>query len=302
MTRRQGRWLIIIMLVNTVLLAVGVAGPQIGPAVRKEIDGFFARRAAARAEEQKAATRARQRQQPLADQAQWLAHAFPAGAVVFEEDPALAAAYLISGKGFQAVNSQSPPSVPGRWQSPVIAPTPLAVDKLRGIAFSPDEGVLFLHERRTPAGQPNLVCVSLSASHRGVDMPMTSLDQRVVTEVTLLAQAFDPIRPNADASSLAGRACSVQRLTLLKPPELDTVIHFTGNSRPGPHEVRPGAYLRFHAGTADPKDTSHFTIPYRLGDVAGTIDGWLRDDAIELRGREGQMGPQLTWLLPAPKQ
>ena len=43
MTRRQGRWLIVLLIINTMLLAVGVVGPQIGPTVRKGIDDFFAR-------------------------------------------------------------------------------------------------------------------------------------------------------------------------------------------------------------------------------------------------------------------
>jgi hypothetical protein len=36
--------------------------------------------------------------------------------------------------------------------------------------------------------------------------------------------------------------------------------------------------LRFFAGQADPKDTSHFTVEYELGGAKNVIDGWLTDD------------------------
>ena len=75
------------------------------------------------------------------------------------------------------------------------------------------------------------------------------------------------------------------------------ILHNRDN---GTYEVRPGAHLRIFSGTLDDKDPTHFTIPYQLGPMNGTIDGWLREDAVELRGREGEMGPQSSWKLPVP--
>jgi hypothetical protein len=300
MTRRQGRWIIVLMLVNTVLLAIGLVGPQLGPAVRKEYFDWRARRDAAKSAEQRAATRAQQHQQLLAIQAQWMAHTFPPDTVVYEEDPKIAAANLLSGKGYRAIR---PPMVPMLmpWQSPVIAPTPRLVNQLAGSGYAPDDGILFLHERRMPAGEAKLVCVTFAASQSAVELA-GSLDQRVVSDLTLNARAFDPIRPDSDAVRADElKLWKLQPVRLVVPPQFATVIHFTGTSRPGPHEIRTGTYLKLLAGTADPKDPSHFTIPYQLGEMSGTIDGWLRNDAIELRGREGEMGPQSSWVLPAPK-
>jgi hypothetical protein len=43
--------------------------------------------------------------------------------------------------------------------------------------------------------------------------------------------------------------------------------------------VRPKEHeLRFFAGQADPKDSSHFTVEYQLGGLKNVIDGWLTDD------------------------
>jgi hypothetical protein len=301
MTRRQGRWLIFILLVNTVLLAVGVVGPQVGPAMRKALDDWRGRRAAEAAAAQAAATRAQQRQQLLADQPQWMSHTFAPDTVIYEEDPKVAAAHLISGKGYEAIAAQRVPTLKPEWQPPVVAPTPVLVKKLRDVAYPSDGGVLFLHERKTPGGNAKLVCVSVRARQRAENME--SLDLRVISDVTLIAYALEPVRADsktAEAKEL--QKWNGQTLTLVVPDELAPVIHFTGNRSPGPYEVHPGTHLRLYAGAPDPNDPTHFTIPYQLGSTSGTIDGWLRDDAIELRGREGEMGPQSSWLLPTPNR
>jgi hypothetical protein len=302
MTRRQGQWLIFLMLVNTVLLAVGVAGPQVGPAVRKALDDWRARRAAAAAAQQTAATRAVQRQQLIADQAQWMTHAFAPDTVIYEEDPKVAAAHLISGKGYDAVATPGVPNLKPPWQPPVIAPAPPLVKKLRGVAYASSDGVLLVHERRTPGGDAKLVCVAVQAHQRVQDVGTQSLDQRAISDVALVAIALDPATADSDAAQTKElRQWKQQTLKLIVPDHLAPVMHFTASSRPGPYEVRPGTYLRLFAGAPDPNDPTHFTIPYQLGKTSGTIDGWLRDDAIELRGRGGEMGPQSSWLLPAPK-
>jgi hypothetical protein len=64
--------------------------------------------------------------------------------------------------------------------------------------------------------------------------------------------------------------------------------------------ARALAHLRLFGGSADPNDPSHFTIPYQFGTRKGSIDDWLRDDGIEMRGHEGEMGPQSSWNLPPP--
>jgi hypothetical protein len=67
--------------------------------------------------------------------------------------------------------------------------------------------------------------------------------------------------------------------------------------------TRPN-FLTLMAGSADPSDPSHFTIPYRVNGVEDTIDGWLQGDGTLLRPRRG--GPisygsgTRTWELGVP--
>jgi len=206
MTRRQGRWLIVLLIVNTMLLAVGVAGPQVGPTVRKQIDDYFARRSAAKVEQQKAAARVQQHAKLMADQAQWLSYEFAPGTIVFEEDPKIAAAHLISGKGYRAIETQNMSGLSPRWQPPVIAPNAPAIARVAGYAFGSNESVLFLHERRTPGGQPKLVCIAFSATQTARDAaPNGGIDLRAVTHVTLFAYAFDPFAADSNATELSQR-------------------------------------------------------------------------------------------------
>jgi hypothetical protein len=58
-----------------------------------------------------------------------------------------------------------------------------------------------------------------------------------------------------------------------------------------PLDIAPGNRLRVLGGQPDPADASHWTIPYELDGKPGVIDGWLKDDAIVLRPRDGRMLP-----------
>jgi hypothetical protein len=301
MTRRQGRWLIVLLIVNTMLLAVGVVGPQIGPTVRKGIDDYFARRAAKKAQQQQAASQAAAFQQSVAQQQRFLAFEFPRDTIVYESDPKFAAAYLISGKGYRSIDSIDVASYVSAWQPPVIAPLPAALAPLPNM-YAPNGGVLLVHERRTPSGLPKLVCVFLAASERGYMIP-NSNDRRVAHEVTLVAHAFDVMNPNVRVSlsfvnGIGSPPWKTQGLKLVLPREAETRLHLDNGSKPT--EIRPGSYLRILAGSVDPNDPTHFTVPYQLGTRKASVDGWLREDAIELRGHEGEMGPQSSWNLPPP--
>lgn len=45
--------------------------------------------------------------------------------------------------------------------------------------------------------------------------------------------------------------------------------------------------FRLLAGRPDPLDDTHFTIEYIRGETHGVIDGWLRENRVELRVRNG---------------
>lgn len=60
----------------------------------------------------------------------------------------------------------------------------------------------------------------------------------------------------------------------------------------------PRQPLKLYPGRPDPADWSHFAIPYDVGGVAGTIDGWLQDDGtVKLQTRDG---PALGFVPPEP--
>jgi hypothetical protein len=49
--------------------------------------------------------------------------------------------------------------------------------------------------------------------------------------------------------------------------------------------------LRLYAGQADPRDDSHFTIPFETPSGNQVIDGWLKpDDTISLQVRKTPTG------------
>ena len=69
-----------------------------------------------------------------------------------------------------------------------------------------------------------------------------------------------------------------------------------------PPTIDYGNRLRFYAGQPDPNDSSHFTIAYQLDGRAGTIDGWMRNEGLELKPREGALvfeNQGEAWRLPA---
>lgn len=160
-----------------------------------------------------------------------------------------------------------------------------------GFANSPDLPVVFLHERTSPAGKRRLVVVHLlwrqnlgAQSGGGVT---------VFTERRLLATALEP------ASLDAPPTRDVYETLNLHLAEDDTA-RLSG--RQEPRSVRDGANMTVFAGQADPNDASHFTIAYQLGDAGGMIDGWLHDDGIQLKPREGKpivWNGKLAWQLPA---
>jgi hypothetical protein len=109
-------------------------------------------------------------------------------------------------------------------------------------------GTLFLHERRTRAGDRRLIAVDA----------VTMIFPRTLQ---LQASVFGP----AIGVAPARRKSAVVRV-LNMPTDADE--------------------LRIYMGQPDPADASHFTMRYEIGNQHGLIDGWLRDDdtvVIELR-------------------
>lgn len=98
-----------------------------------------------------------------------------------------------------------------------------------------------------------------------------------------------PLAADIDARTGASRRQLQRTLSLVLPDAAGLVA---ARARQGgvtvPQQVDYGNVFRVFAGQPDPADPTHFTIPYEVDGHAGVIDGWLKEDRIELRPREGQ--------------
>ena len=96
--------------------------------------------------------------------------------------------------------------------------------------------------------------------------------------------------PNCALLSGAARNASISPLS----PRMTAVD--------APPVIDYGNRLRFYAGQPDAADASNFTIDYELDGRPGTIDGWLRNDGLQLRPREGSLtydpNQGEVWKLP----
>ena len=142
------------------------------------------------------------------------------------------------------------PSNPQRQQGPTDEL--MRVSKLGAM-----EGVVFLHERKTPTGRSKLVIVE--AATKG-NLPFFSL----------IPHAFEPA-------------------TLVKP--LTESSPFSFNILPLDADD-----IRIHEGVIDPVDASHFTIEVRTTHWTLTYDGWVRDDNLILEARPKVAIPPPTSL------
>jgi len=330
---RGFRLMVGLMLVNTVLIASTVLGPQLFPFMRGQWQQWQARRAAAA-----------QAKSDLATLRQGLAHKMPEGRVVYEEDPEAAAKLLAGGAGAYQAAVNFPQHRPNNWMPPVMAAPPTYYTQFVRVAFNqqiggPEYPLLFLHERVTPAGQKHLVTVSLLADFQ-FDQPRTRpreagiggpyggyggygdreaprglkiqpgetvfvmKKRRLLSVVTYLVDG-----PRTPDGGYRGRGSAMTRSVNLELPDskswvVGRVMENTGGDAGGSGEPKLdyGHRLRFFAGQPDPTDSSHFTIPYQLDGRDGSIDGWVKDGGIDIRPREGQLSygsDGEAWKLPA---
>jgi hypothetical protein len=290
-TVRGFRLLLALTLLNTTLLGTIVLGPQLFPFLRQQWTQWRNERATRRAEA--AALQAR-----LALQQQCLTYTVPARTVVYEENPAEAEKILRDG-GAGFVPAWGTTSAPTGWIPPVQAVMPkLFMDYQAAVFRSPNSQslpLLFLHERTTPGGVKHVVVVYLSSSTQFTAMREAGGGAGEVSQVVttqsksreLLATAF----PAGAGGPRAARSEFMRAgVPLVLPDTAEREVQRIngGPGRGKPEPVDYGNVLRIFAGQPDPNDPTHFTIDYQLDGRDGVIDGWLKDDAVELRPREGK--------------
>jgi len=87
---------------------------------------------------------------------------------------------------------------------------------------------------------------------------------------------------NVEVTTQAGAPCPQVYATVFEPGDLWNRPRLCSTD-PWPTPFRlafddPTATLQLRAAQRDPKDPSHFTIPFTYASTPGTIDGWLRTD------------------------
>ena len=299
-TRRSVRLLTAFTLLNTVLLFSLVLGVEPGQLVRSRLKQWQVAREAARFE-----------RELLASQQKCLQYTAPADRVVYEEDPAAAAALLArpAGDYVRAIddNDHRTGREPAAWQPPVKARDPDALTRYNPLAPASVNGpaVLFLHERSTPSGQQKLVGVALTSRHHfranasdgyGVRYGARTLRNRNVDgpyQIKTRTLTAAVIMPAGKGTSAGGME---RRLNLRLPDDVlpQPAVRaypdyaYAGSTQPAPAPpIDYGNKLRLFAGQPDPADPTHFTIRYQLDGKEGVIDGWLRDNDVILKPREG---------------
>lgn len=315
-TRRGFRLLLGLTLLNTTMMATFLLGPHLSPFIHAQWEKWQASREAKR-----------EREYAVAVHAQCLTHVAPPDKVLYEEDPARAVELLASGAAYepavllrQNFTGERPP--PG-WQPPVRAKAPDYFTRLwrtmggRGDVFSnaiTPATLLFLHERVTPRGEKWMVIVELETATRFNTSPdptgateTWTQEKRRKLNITVydLAGVYNHGRPVI---------MQEQTLTLLAPDRRNHVVA-RGVPAPdesgdavasvpaaGPKALDYGNILRFFPGQPDAADRSRFSIAYQLDGKDGVIDGWLKDEGVILRPRNGRPayeGTEDAWDLAA---
>jgi hypothetical protein len=180
----------------------------------------------------------------LRAQARCMNYAPPADQVVYEEDP----------ERVETLRARQSPSYrrvvyrgtfEGTDWDPVALNTPVMDGFMSITLLQVNPPLLFLHERRDPAGHRYLVWIGLqieNAEERG--------QGRVVSVV---ACVFRPAR----------------LWSYLEPVKRDDYLSL--------HDVQASDTLRVFAGQFDANDASRFSIRYELNGTAGVIEGQLLD-------------------------
>jgi hypothetical protein len=284
---RGFRLLLVLTLLNTTLLAASVLGPQLFPFIQAS----WGKWQASRAQEQA-------RQAARAIEQQSLAHVIPADRVVYEEDPDRAAALVSADpSGYRSVRAGS--SEPPGWHAPVRAVSP-------GYANGNEYPLLFLHERVTPAGTHYVVTVYLLTQNtfsRGPAGPSGKQASMYLKKTRqLYAEARLATSRGAPPPGVEGAHRKAVPL-ILPDAGARELVRFSGDpSIDQSPRLDYGNILRFFGGQADPDDAAHFTLHYQVDGRDGVIDGWMKDDGVEMRPREGHwtLEPNgLGWHLPA---
>jgi hypothetical protein len=280
-SRRQFRFLLFLTLINTILLTGYIVGPSASGLIKGGWNEFQARRALRKQE---------QKREAFLNQLR--TYTAPADQVVYEENPLLAAKLLNGSAAFTTIPTD-PDSImhltPQPWQPPVHIKDAGVLPQLRQTVQNPLRGpTLFLHARRTPAGEERIVWVLIHAEQQ---LLYTSTNEsrrelQAHTNRTIAAFVLEPGRMEVFTGGT---------WVIPKTPSLKTTVTWTrgANWENGSVAINPAGLFRFYAAQPNARDPSHFTIDYALDGQRNTIDGYLKnDDSVQLIPRAGRIVSQ----------
>jgi hypothetical protein len=286
-TRRQFRLLLILTAVNTLFLGWFVAGPQTGQIFKNQWQQWQARRA-----------KKERVRKLLAVQEKCLHYSFPAGLVVYEEDPVEAKKLLTTRADYGSVSLNNT-YVPGNWTPAALREkTPTEWNDFVAVAGTfgqPWERVIFFGERRTPGGEPRLVVIHL--------WPQSSLNPGVENQRSVVhSQPSRFLTARMIKPSIQGEQPNLVRSTFLRiqTPPTRGIQESSGEWRLG-----PASLVRLFAGQADSADASKVILPYQLNGESGEIEVYLLDDGPVFKPKTGDLsfegdGIPVVELTPGP--
>jgi hypothetical protein len=196
-----------------------------------------------------------------------LADNTPATTVVYEEDPARAAT-MKGQAGMQEADRQNMSQpIWGAFQPPIFRLAPFQQDH-----GGPASGMLFAHERVSPAGNRRLVLLEIVVKLETPNQKGQEADIRLgrqlkyrICETKLFATSPQVLR--------YGQSLAIEQTG--DGANVIPIRWIDGSLRAN---RRISQNLRFFAGQVDPKDGSHFTVDYAVGKQSNTIDVYLTDD------------------------
>ena len=253
---RGFRLLTFLTLVNTVLLAGYVLGPQFFGFAKAEWAAYQQRKAdrvtlAAKrvADRAEAAARAVEREAAVAAEVAAMTYADAPGTLVYDDDPALR-------------DAPPPTTDPAAAAWPAVVPQPQAYRDLPRVASNTSRAI------RDPAS----TCLYLHARQASAESP------RRIVLVTCDAEVV--LRTRAERSALAGRGFET---SVLSPTSADADLKLVSWANRAWQPTPLGGPLRLFAGQSDPADPSRFTIAYEANGFEGVIRGQLLvNDSVRL--------------------
>lgn len=211
---------------------------------------------------------------------EWMTYREPPDRVVYAERAGLPPGRLAG----ESIGPQAHLPAPRRaWPfAPAEALVPSVGPPLGRLARADREVVLFLHDRRTPAGHDRAVLLVAYPGDDGAGATPEPPWGRVIwfwyAMVDLAAWSGKPTLPPPPPKPGMGGPP-------LGPDPPHPATRGYGVWRFPPHWERFQRPIRLFAGQPDADDPTHFTIGYEYDGQAGTIDGYLQDAGPDRRER-----------------